>query len=56
MIIMMIFQHVNFIFCQIFISLFRGLFKDETDLRVKVVVSHLFAVPVFSLMSGVGKK
>jgi len=29
------FQHVNFIFSQIFISLFWGLFIDETDLRVR---------------------
>jgi hypothetical protein len=28
------FQHVNFIFSQIFISLFWGLFNDETELRV----------------------
>jgi hypothetical protein len=28
------FQHVNFMFSQIFISLFWGLFNDETDLRV----------------------
>jgi hypothetical protein len=29
------FQHVNFIFSQIFISLFWGLFNDEIDLRVR---------------------
>jgi len=29
------FQHVNFIFAQIFISLFWGLFNDGTDLRVR---------------------
>jgi hypothetical protein len=29
------FQHDNFIFSQIFISLFWGLFNDETDLRVR---------------------
>jgi hypothetical protein len=29
------FQHVNIIFSQIFISLFWGLFNDETDLRVR---------------------
>jgi hypothetical protein len=29
------FQHVNFIFSQNFISLFWGLFNDETNLRVK---------------------
>jgi hypothetical protein len=29
------FQHFNFIFSQIFISLFGGLFNDETDLRVR---------------------
>jgi hypothetical protein len=29
------FQHVNFIFSQIFISFFWGLFNDETDLRVR---------------------
>jgi hypothetical protein len=28
------FQHVNFIFSQNFISLFGGLYNDETDLRV----------------------
>jgi hypothetical protein len=30
------FQHVNFIFSQNLISLFWGLFSDETELRVKV--------------------
>jgi hypothetical protein len=29
------FQHVKFIFSQKFISLFWGLFNDETDLRVR---------------------
>jgi hypothetical protein len=29
------FQHVNFIFSQIFISLFWGLFNDETNFRVR---------------------
>jgi hypothetical protein len=29
------FHHINFIFSQIFISLFWGLFNDETDLRVR---------------------
>jgi hypothetical protein len=29
------FQHVNFVFSQIFISLSWGLFNDETDLRVR---------------------
>jgi hypothetical protein len=29
------FQCVNFIFSQNFISLFWGLFNDETDLRVR---------------------
>jgi hypothetical protein len=29
------FQHVNFLFSQNFISLFWGLFNDETDLRVR---------------------
>jgi len=29
------FQHVNFIFSQNFVSLFRGVFNDETDLRVR---------------------
>jgi hypothetical protein len=28
------FQHVNFIFSQNFISLFWGLFNDETNLKV----------------------
>ncbi len=36
MLIMMIFNISNFIFLQIFISLFWGLFNDETDFRVKV--------------------
>jgi hypothetical protein len=31
------FQHVNFMFSQNFISLFSGLFKDETDIRVRKV-------------------
>jgi hypothetical protein len=29
------FQHVNFIFSQIFTSLFGGLFNDKTNLRVR---------------------
>jgi hypothetical protein len=29
------FQHINAIFPQNFISLFLGLFNDETDLRVR---------------------
>jgi hypothetical protein len=29
------FQHVNFIFSQIFISLFWGLFNDEIVLRLR---------------------
>jgi hypothetical protein len=29
------FEHVDFIFAQIFISLFWGLFNDETDLRIR---------------------
>jgi hypothetical protein len=29
------FQHVNFILSQDFISLFEGLFSDETKLRVR---------------------
>jgi hypothetical protein len=29
------FQHVNFIFSQNFISLFGGLFSDETKLRLR---------------------
>jgi hypothetical protein len=29
------FQHVHFMFSQIFISLFLGLFNDETNLRVR---------------------
>jgi len=29
------FKHVNFIFSQIFISLFWGLFNNETDLRAR---------------------
>jgi hypothetical protein len=29
------FQHVNLIFSQNYISLFWGLFHDETDLRVR---------------------
>jgi hypothetical protein len=31
------FQHVNVIFTQIFISLFWGLFDDETDFRMRYV-------------------
>jgi hypothetical protein len=31
------FQHDNFIFSQNFISLFWGLFNDETDLRVRYI-------------------
>jgi hypothetical protein len=33
------FQHVNFMFSQKFISLFWELFVDETDLRVRYLVS-----------------
>jgi hypothetical protein len=29
------FEHLNFIFSQKFISLFWGLFNNETDLRVR---------------------
>jgi hypothetical protein len=29
------FQRVNFIFSQVFVSLFWGLFNDKTDLRVR---------------------
>jgi len=29
------FQHVNFIFTKKFISIFWGLFNDESDLRVR---------------------
>jgi hypothetical protein len=29
------FQHVNFVFSQYFISLFWGLFNNETDLKVR---------------------
>jgi len=29
------FQHEDFVFSQSFISLFWGLFNDETDLRVR---------------------
>jgi hypothetical protein len=29
------FQHVNFIFSQIFISLFLGLFNEETNQRIR---------------------
>jgi hypothetical protein len=32
------FQHVNFVFSQIFILLFWGLFDDVTDLRVRVAL------------------
>jgi hypothetical protein len=31
------FQHLNFIFSQKIISLFWGLFNDETDLRVRYI-------------------
>jgi hypothetical protein len=38
------FGHVNFIFSQNFISLFWGLFNDETDLRVvRYVNEKVFA-------------
>jgi hypothetical protein len=33
------FQHDNFIVSQNFISLFQGLFNDETDLRVRYNIS-----------------
>jgi hypothetical protein len=36
------FQHMNVIFSQIFISLFLGLFNDETNLRIKYL-SILYA-------------
>jgi hypothetical protein len=29
------FQHINFIFSQILVSLFWGLFNNETDIRVR---------------------
>jgi hypothetical protein len=35
------FQHVNFIFSQNFISLFWGLFNDETNLKVRYIVNDL---------------
>ncbi len=42
------FQHDNFIFSQNFISLFQGLFNDETDLRVRYNISveniHIYMV------------
>jgi hypothetical protein len=34
------FEHVNFIFSQNFISLFWGLFNDETDFRVRYMKNH----------------
>ncbi len=36
------FQHINFIFSQIFISPFWGLFNEETDLRVRVLIALSF--------------
>jgi hypothetical protein len=33
------FQHVNFIYSQNFISLFWGLFNDETNLRIRYVTN-----------------
>jgi hypothetical protein len=38
MTIMMIFNMSTSYFSQIFISLFRGLFNDKTDLRVRLCV------------------
>jgi hypothetical protein len=38
------FQHVDFIFSQNFISLFWGLFNDETNLRGKVPSPTWFAL------------
>jgi hypothetical protein len=35
------FQHDNFIFPQNFISLFWGVFNDETDLSVRYPKQHL---------------
>jgi hypothetical protein len=37
------FQHVKFIFSQNFISLFWGLFIDETDLRVRYWLTRVMA-------------
>jgi len=38
------FQHVNFIFSQIFISPFWGLFNDETNLRIRYFAFYMFYV------------
>jgi hypothetical protein len=38
------FQHVNFTFSQNFISLFWGLFNDETDLRVRYMKNTTFHI------------
>jgi hypothetical protein len=46
------FQHVDFIFSQNFISLFWGLFKDETDLRVRYV---FFEKDLKQVLSGMFK-
>jgi hypothetical protein len=35
------FQHVNFIFPQIFISLFWGLFNDEIDLKERYFTTRV---------------
>jgi hypothetical protein len=41
MIIMMIFNMLTSCFSQNFISLFSGLFHDETDLRVRYIANPL---------------
>jgi hypothetical protein len=38
-----IFQHLRFIFSQNFVSIFKGLFDDNTDPRVKVWARALLA-------------
>jgi hypothetical protein len=44
------FQHFNFLFSQNFISLFWGLFNDQTDLRGKVLQhKHLTSSKIISI-------
>jgi hypothetical protein len=46
-------QHDNFIFSQNLISLFWGLFNDETDLRVRKLV--LILLVLISLVPWIGR-
>ncbi len=45
------FQHVKFIFSQNFISLFWGLFNDETDLRVRKYNNSMSALKYYVWVS-----